>query len=194
MLLSLLTRAQKLLSVVSQEMSWVAKALASLLAFIAPLHPLVGVMMFFLMADTLSAIYLRFTIELKRQRNCPRSYQGRLLYSFRCFRLFWKVFDGSRFEATIGKVFSYPMIALACFVFDSTVLRIQPGEDGLLMYFSFTNLCFALICFYDFQSFLRNMGRATGNKIFRKIEELLTKKVSQHAQINLDDHDQDLAG
>lgn len=168
-----------ILSVV-EDGTFIAKLFALFLAFLTPLHTVFGVMLFFLMMDTITAVYLRFRINLKRQNNCKSPNINEATRKIRCWRLLWRSFEKEKFGKTIEKMVSYPIIVLCCFVFDILVLQLHPGDDGLILRFSLTSFAFVLICFYDLQSILRNMGKATDNKIYQLIENLLAKKVEEH--------------
>lgn len=156
------------------DMPFMAKSIALVLAFMAPIRDVVGVMMFFLVMDTLSAIYLRY--RKVKDRKCDDD-DPTALRRIKCVGLFWRVVDRDKFTRTVEKFFAYPAIALTCFIFDVMVLGIRPNDDGLILRFSLTNFSFVLICMMDFRSFLRNMGKATGNDIYGYIEKVLEKKV-----------------
>ncbi len=175
MLRSLITRTEGVLIKVSEDLSWAAKIAAVLFAFFAPLGHIVGIMAVFLLLDTASAIYLSFKIRRKR---CVKKGQSTTVYRFRCMRLLWSVIDPDKLSRTTEKLFAYPAIAIGCFVFDSMVLGVEPA-DGSVGRFSLTNLSFILICFTDFKSFLRNMGKATGNELYKMVENLLDRKMGQ---------------
>jgi len=168
-----------ILSVIDESTA-IAKLSALFLAFLTPLYTVFGVMLFFLIMDTISAVYLRFRINLKRQNNCKSSNINEATRKIRCWRLLWRSFEKEKFGKTIEKMVSYPIIVLCCFVFDILVLQLHPGEDGLILKFSLTSFSFVLICFYDLQSILRNMGKATENSIYHIIENMLTKKVQEN--------------
>ena len=162
-----------ILNSVASDLSGFTKMLAVLSAFLVPLHGIVGIMMFFLVADTLSAIYLRYRLVKARWDCDDKTTKDRMS----CLALFWKVIDRDKFDKTIEKLFAYPAVALVCFVFDVMVLDIRPGEDGELLKFSLTSLMFMLICFIDMRSFLRNMGKATRSPVYGFIEKALDRKI-----------------
>jgi hypothetical protein len=184
MLRSIIPRAEKVLAIIIDDLSWIAKSLAILAAFIAPLHTVVGIMMIFLLFDTGSAIYLRFKVEKKRRMRCQKAVPTPV-YRFRCMRLFWTIIDPEKLGHTIEKLCTYPIIAFGCFIFDRLVLGLEPADASSIGRFSITNLVFILICFMDFKSFLRNMGRATGNPVFKAVEGLLDNKVKNHTYMDL---------
>jgi len=167
MLQNFLLRIEKTITQ-PEELSTAAKMAALLLAFLAPLQGVVGVMMFFLMADTLSAIYLRYRKVKNRKVRSPED--SNMQHKIKCASLFWKIVDPSKLEKTVEKIFAYPTIALVCFVFDVAVLKIDPSAGGFIGRLSFTNMAFAFICVTDFKSFLRNMGKATGNSLYETLE------------------------
>lgn len=168
----LIPRTENVLSKITDDISLPAKVFSLLIAFIAPLHTLVGVMMMFLLFDTVSAIYLNYIIEKNRRKKCTHINKN----NFQKARLFWGVIDPEKLSKTIEKLFAYPAIAIGCFVFDRLVLQIEPANAATIGKFSLTNLAFILICLMDFKSFLRNMGKATGNEVYKIIEKILDRK------------------
>jgi hypothetical protein len=122
--------------------------------------------------DTTSAIYLNYKIERNRRKKCQATNPN----NFQKARLVWGIIDPDKLGKTIEKLFAYPAIALGCFVFDRLVLKIEPADAATIGNFSLTNLAFVLICLMDFKSFLRNMGKATGNEVYRMIEKILDRR------------------
>ena len=169
---ALIPRLEHVLFSITEDVSMPAKLFAVLLAFITPLHALVGVMMMFLLFDTASAIYLTYKIEKDRRKKCTLINQS----TYQKAKLFWGIIDPDKIGKTVEKLFAYPAIAIGCFVFDRLVLQIEPADAATIGKFSLTNLAFILICLMDFKSFLRNMGKATGNEVYRIIEKVLDRK------------------
>ena len=169
---ALIPRLEHVLSSMTEDVSVPAKILAIFLAFITPLHTLVGVMVMFLLFDTASAIFLNYKIVKDRRRRCTQINDS----SYQKIKLFWGVIDPDKIGKTVEKLFAYPAIAIGCFVFDRLVLQIEPADAATIGKFSLTNLAFILICLMDFKSFLRNMGKATGNEVYRIIEKILDRK------------------
>ena len=168
----LIPRTENVLSKITDDISLPAKIFSVLLAFITPLHTLVGVMMLFLLFDTASAIYLNYITVKDRRKRCTNLEKN----NFQKARLFWGIIDPEKLSKTIEKLFAYPAIAIGCFVFDRLVLQIEPADAATIGKFSLTNLAFILICLMDFKSFLRNMGKATGNEVYKIIEKVLDRK------------------
>jgi hypothetical protein len=169
---SLLPRTEHVLMAITEDVSIPAKIAAVVIAFITPLHAIVGIMMMFLLFDTGSAIYLNYKVEKDRRKKCQNISEN----NFQKARLAWGIIDPDKLGKTIEKLFAYPAIALGCFVFDRLVLKIEPADAATIGNFSLTNLAFVLICLMDFKSFLRNMGKATGNEVYRIIEKILDRK------------------
>ena len=162
---------------------------AILVAFVTPLHAVVGIMMFFLFADTFSAVYLHYK-NIKKRVPCDEK-ENIVVQKARCMALFWRVIDRDKFNRTVEKFFVYPAIAITCYVFDVLVLRITPSEEGLVGMLTLTNLAMTLIAFMDFRSFMRNMGRATGITIFVVLENALSKKIKDRFGDMNDEKDTD---
>lgn len=161
----------------SGELSVYAKLLAVVLAFIAPLYTIFACMVVFLLLDTGSAIYLNYKLTVKKHKE-KLDQMGNVRRKASCIQIMWRVIDREKFGKTIEKLFAYPIVITAAYVFDTYVLGLSVGETngsvpGL---WSFTNLTFVMIVFLDFKSFLRNMGKATGNELYYIVEAILKKK------------------
>ncbi len=83
--------------------------------------------------------------------------------------------ESAKVAENIRKVFAYPVVITACYIFDTLVLGLEVGEAGAVGKWSLTNMSFILIVFADFKSFIRNMGRATGNQVYTDIEYWLMR-------------------
>ena len=169
---ALIPRLEHVLSSMTEDVSIPAKVLAIFLAFITPLHTLVAVMMMFLLFDTASAIFLSYKREKYKRRRCVRINDS----NYQKIKLFWGIIDPDKIGKTVEKLFAYPAIAIGCFVFDRLVLQIEPSNAATIGRLSLTNLAFVLICLMDFKSFLRNMGKATGNEVYRIVEKIIDRK------------------
>ena len=171
----------------ADDVSIPAKVFAVVIAFITPLHAIVGIMMLFLVFDTGSAIYLNYKVEKIKRKQCQQiKYSG-----LKKARIYWGTIDPEKLGKTIEKLFAYPAIALGCFVFDRLVLKIEPADAATIGNFSLTNLAFVLICLMDFKSFLRNMGKATGNEVYKIVEKILDRKLKDRFGNMNDEKDTD---
>ena len=156
------------------QVGWPAKLLAIGLAFIAPLNTLFACMIVFLLLDTASAIYNDYKTVLRMRSKQLDDLNG-TVRRMTCIQIMWRMVDPPKLLRTAEKLFAYPIVIMACYVFDSFVLGLDVGENGVIWKWSVTNVSFMLIAFTDFKSFLRNMGRATGNQVYTDIEYWLMK-------------------
>ncbi len=177
MLRSMFYRLYNVITHIAEDLSLVGKSAAVALAFIAPIHTMLIVMVVFVLLDMLSAVYLSYKQIRNRTQNKLNG-MSKTQKRLKCSQIFIYVFKPERFWETIEKLFAYPVVLTACYVFDCYVLGINPTEEGLIFRFSVTNLAFVLIVLMDFKSFLRNMGKATDNEGYRIIEGIISKKFS----------------
>ena len=168
MLRSLFLKIEHVYISATGELSWMAKVFAAIAAFFAPIHTLVALMMLFLAFDTASAIYLRYKIEREKRRKCS---------TIQVPKMIWGLIDPEKLQKTIEKLFAYPVIIIACFIVDRMVLGTDVAGSATIGKFSLTNFAFIVIVLIDFKSFLRNMGKATGNEVYRVVEKMLARKI-----------------
>ena len=157
----------------TENISLWGKIVAITVAFFAPLPSLIGLMIFFMLADTISAIMVAYQCKKLHARTMPANGTIRRI---RKFRLLMQAIDPAKLEKTTEKLFAYPLIGIVCFVFDRLLLDVAPEAIGNVLKLSVTNIAFALICATDLISFLRNMSKATGIEIARAVERFLTSK------------------
>ena len=156
------------------SVGWPAKMLAVALAFIAPLYTMFFCMILFILLDTISAIYNDYKTVL-RMRSKQLDDLSEVTRRMTCVQIMWRMIDPPKLLRTSEKLFAYPIVITACYIFDTLVLGLEVGEAGVVGKWSLTNVSFILIVFADFKSFLRNMGRATGNKVYADIEYWLIR-------------------
>ncbi len=156
------------------EVGWPAKLLAVGLAFVAPLNTMFTCMILFIVLDTVAAIYNDYKTVIRMRSKQLDDLNG-TVRKMTCLQILWRMIDPDKLRRTAEKLFAYPVVITACYVFDYYVLCLDPGTNGAIGKWSLTNVSFILIVFSDFKSFLRNMGRATGNKIYTDIEYWLMK-------------------
>lgn len=176
MLLEIFKKTQFVAEKVVNDTTFLVKFFAVVVSFFYPLKFLVIVLFVFLILDTYSAVFLNYKHKLNRQK-CKRADSGKE-ERLRRFNLFWKSIKTDKLWDTVEKFFSYPILIFGCYVFDVYVVGTDPSEIQGGFSYSFTGFAFVMIAFTDFQSFIRNMSKATGLSLYRAIYKLLKIKIS----------------
>lgn len=146
-----------------------SKIISFLALFIYPLHDVISTIILFLIVDMITSIYLQYKRVKKRCTNGSEPERAWRIITF------WKIIRGDKILYTVEKMVSYSTALIICFILDYFVLRMHIDGDGSLFIVSITNAVFVLIMIAEAKSIMRNLAKITNNKIFKQIEDIITR-------------------
>lgn len=155
------------------EQNWVVKLTLAIFSTLAPIEPYTYFLIFLLVMDANTAIYLQYKENLKSVRDAYQLGEKRI----RKRRVFFATIESSKLRATLEKLVSYIFTIIICFLFDKIVLQITPLEGQPLQHFSVANIAIVLISSVELVSILANFSKITNNPVYGKIIRIFQKKV-----------------
>jgi hypothetical protein len=157
------------------NVSYKAKLLAMLTAFLAPLYNFIFVLILLLIIDMLTSIYAQVKVRTKRCTAKDISNHEKGKYKIKTA---WRTIDPEKMLQTVEKIFGYAISLIVCFVLDHYILRLGVDTSGLFHPVSITNVVYITILVSEGISILRNLGNITNNSVFNQIIKVIVKRTN----------------
>lgn len=173
MLLNLIERIPKTFDNIL-NLSMGVKIVSFFSMFVLPLYNHMGMIVLLLMIDLFTSIWAQYKAKKKRCKgvnsNSPAEER------FNCFVILYRTVKPDRILETVEKIFGYSITLIVVFILDYYLIRKGLDETGMFSNLSLSNAVFLLIIAAEAWSINRNLGTITGNRIFKSINNLISKK------------------